>query len=44
MGHKVTDWGEWTPSAGSNQIIVYDADGKLHAGADPRRDCKAWAF
>ena len=44
MGHKVNDWGEWTPSAGSNQIIVYDKDGKLHAAADPRRDCKAWAF
>ena len=47
MGHQVKDWGEWTPSAGSNQVIVYDySEGKLklHAGADPRRDCKAWAF
>ena len=44
LGHAVGDWGEWTPSAGSDQIIVYDSDGQLHAAADPRRDCKAWAF
>jgi gamma-glutamyltranspeptidase/glutathione hydrolase len=44
LGHEVNDSGEWPAGAGSNQVIVYDADGKLHAAADPRRDCKAWAF
>jgi gamma-glutamyltranspeptidase/glutathione hydrolase len=47
MGHTVKDWGDWTPSAGSNQVVVYDrSSGELvlHAAADPRRDCKAWAF
>jgi len=44
LGHAVNDSGEWPAGAGSNQVIVYDADGKLHAAADPRRDCKAWAF
>jgi gamma-glutamyltranspeptidase/glutathione hydrolase len=44
MGHEVKDSGEWPPSAGSVQCVVYDSDGKLHSAADPRRDCKAWAF
>ena len=47
LGHNCKAWDDgsgWTPSAGSNQAVVYDADGKLHAAADPRRDCKAWAF
>ena len=44
LGHEVNDSGEWPAGAGSNQVVVYAEDGKLHAAADPRRDCKAWAF
>ena len=44
MGHEVNDSGEWPAGAGSVQCVVYDSDGKLHSAADPRRDCKAWAF
>ncbi len=45
MGHKLRAQSSgYVPGAGSNQVVVYGEDGKLYAAADPRRDCKAWAF
>lgn len=44
MGHTVTDKGEWQLFFGGVQGIVYQDDGKLHGGADPRRDGKALGF
>lgn len=44
MGHAVEDRGEWNLYFGGVQGIVYQEDGTLHGGADPRRDGKALGF
>ncbi len=44
MGHNVTDKGEWQLFFGGVQGIVYQDDGTLRGGADPRRDGKALGF
>jgi gamma-glutamyltranspeptidase/glutathione hydrolase len=44
MGHEVNDRGEWNLYFGGVQGIVYQEDGTLHGGADPRRDGKALGF
>jgi gamma-glutamyltranspeptidase/glutathione hydrolase len=44
MGHEVNDRGEWNLYFGGVQGIVYQEDGALHGGADPRRDGKALGF
>ncbi len=44
MGHAVTDKGEWQLFFGGVQGIVYQDDGTLHGGADPRRDGKALGY
>lgn len=44
MGHKMTPRGEWDLYFGGVQGIVYQEDGSLHGGADPRRDGKALGF
>ncbi len=44
MGHEVSDRGEWNLYFGGVQGIVYQEDGTLHGGADPRRDGKALGF
>lgn len=44
MGHDMTDKGEWQLFFGGVQGIVYQDDGTLHGGADPRRDGKALGF
>ncbi len=44
MGHAVNDRGEWNNYFGGVQGIVYQEDGTLHGGADPRRDGKALGF
>lgn len=42
LGHEVSDSpSEWDRGLGSIQAVLYAADGKLHGGADPRRDNKA---
>lgn len=43
-GHTVTDKGEWQLFFGGVQGIVYQEDGTLRGGADPRRDGKALGF
>jgi len=44
QGHAVTDKGEWQLFFGGVQGIVYQEDGTLRGGADPRRDGKALGF
>lgn len=44
QGHVVTDKGEWQLFFGGVQGIVYQEDGTLRGGADPRRDGKALGF
>ena len=44
MGHTVTDKGAWQLFFGGVQGIVYQEDGTLRGGADPRRDGKALGF
>lgn len=44
MGHAVTDKGAWQLFFGGVQGVVYQEDGTLHGGADPRRDGKALGF
>lgn len=44
MGHEMVDRGEWNNYFGGVQGIVYQQDGTLHGGADPRRDGKALGF
>lgn len=44
MGHTVTDKGAWQLFFGGVQGIVYQPDGTLRGGADPRRDGKAMGF
>ena len=44
MGHVVTDKGEWQLFFGGVQGIVYEEDGTIRGGADPRRDGKALGF
>ena len=44
MGHALTDKGEWQLFFGGVQGIVYQDDGTLRGGADPRRDGKALGF
>ena len=44
MGHTVTDKGAWQLFLGGVQGIVYQEDGTLRGGADPRRDGKALGF
>lgn len=45
MGHAVTDYGgAWQLFFGGVQGIVYQEDGSLRGGADPRRDGKALGF
>ena len=44
QGHAVTDKGEWQLFFGGVQGIVYQEDGTLQGGADPRRDGKALGF
>ena len=44
QGHAVTDKGEWQLFFGGVQGIVYQDDGTLHGGADPRRDGKALGY
>ncbi|NLF28858.1 MAG: gamma-glutamyltransferase [Clostridiales bacterium] len=44
MGHGLTDRGEWAPYFGAVQAIVYQEDGTLRGGADPRRDGKALGY
>ncbi len=44
MGHKTTDRGGWNNYFGGVQGIVYNADGTLRGGADPRRDGKALGY
>ena len=44
MGHAMTDKGEWQLFFGGVQGIVYQDDGTLRGGADPRRDGKALGF
>lgn len=42
LGHKVNESpSEWNRGLGSIQGVMYGEDGKLHGGADPRRDNKA---
>lgn len=44
MGHTMTDKGEWQLFFGGVQGIVYQDDGTMRGGADPRRDGKALGF
>lgn len=44
MGHALTDKGAWQLFFGGVQGIVYQEDGTLRGGADPRRDGKALGF
>ncbi len=44
MGHETNGRGEWDLYFGGVQGIVYEKDGTLHGGADPRRDGKALGF
>lgn len=44
MGHQSKGRGEWDLYFGGVQGIVYEEDGMLHGGADPRRDGKALGF
>lgn len=44
MGHPVTDKSGWNNYFGGIQAIVYQKDGTMRGGADPRRDGKAFAF
>lgn len=44
LGHEMVDRGEWNNYFGGVQGIVYEKDGGLHGGADPRRDGKALGF
>ena len=44
MGHAMEDRGEWNLYFGGAQGIIYQEDGTLHGGADPRRDGKAVGF
>lgn len=44
MGHKISDKGGWAPYFGACQAIIYQEDGTLRGGADPRRDGKALGY
>jgi gamma-glutamyltranspeptidase/glutathione hydrolase len=43
-GHEVKDWPDWSPLAGSVEMVHADPDtGLIGAGADPRRPAYAIA-
>lgn len=44
MGHATSDQGGWAPYFGACQAIIYQEDGTLRGGADPRRDGKALGY
>lgn len=44
IGHEVTSTAEWSRSLGSVNGVLYGEDGKIYAGADPRRDGKALGY
>ncbi len=44
MGHTTVDKGEWNLFFGGVQGILFNDDGTIHGGADPRRDGKAMGF